>query len=400
MANRWMVSELFYPEEISTGYVMTKIAEKLSEEGEINVLCGPSEYDSKVFKSNKKLNEKIIIHRVSVPNLNKNNLLTRSIRMVLLSLTMASTIIRKVKSGDQLILVTNPATLLVIVSILKKFKSFEYVIIVHDVFPENLVPAGILSKYSIPYKIFYKIFNYAYSKADKLIAVGEDMKNLLLKKINKLIPIFVIQNWSDSEEIYLLDNFCISEYYHDKSNDKIYFQFAGNLGRVQGLEELFELFRQIDNPSIKFVFIGEGALKKQLIKIKEESNLSQVNFYSAKPRKEQLQFLNACHIGIIVLSEGMYGLGVPSKTYNILSASKPILFIGDKDSEIYLYIKENNVGWAFDWSEREKIIQFFNSLTLDDIDILKQKGKLARELVNKRFTKEIILNQFKNVLSK
>ena len=34
----WIVSELFYPEEVSTGYVMTKIAEKLNETEEVGVI--------------------------------------------------------------------------------------------------------------------------------------------------------------------------------------------------------------------------------------------------------------------------------------------------------------------------------------------------------------------------
>ena len=49
--------------------------------------------------------------------------------------------------------------------------------------------------------------------------------------------------------------------------------------------------------------------------------------------------------------EGMYGLGVPSKFYNIISSGRPVLYVGDKGSEIYEIIKEFDIGWAFSWDE-------------------------------------------------
>lgn len=56
----------------------------------------------------------------------------------------------------------------------------------------------------------------------------------------------------------------------------------------------------------------------------------------------------------------MYGLGVPSKTYNILASGRPILFFGPKNSEIDLLVRENGIGYC-DWPERwdkETLIQW------------------------------------------
>ena len=43
----WIVSELFYPETISTGYIMTEIAKHLSKGHIVNVICGPEFYKKK-----------------------------------------------------------------------------------------------------------------------------------------------------------------------------------------------------------------------------------------------------------------------------------------------------------------------------------------------------------------
>ena len=65
-----------------------------------------------------------------------------------------------------------------------------------------------------------------------------------------------------------------------------------------------------------------------------------------RSRSNQNDFLNACDIGIVTLADGMYGLGVPSKSYNIMATGKPILYIGESDSEIALCIKRYNIGWV------------------------------------------------------
>ena len=42
----WIMSELFPPEETSTGYIMGEIANAMARKYEVKVICGPSVYDS------------------------------------------------------------------------------------------------------------------------------------------------------------------------------------------------------------------------------------------------------------------------------------------------------------------------------------------------------------------
>ena len=46
----------------------------------------------------------------------------------------------------------------------------------------------------------------------------------------------------------------------------------------------------------------------------------------------------------LCLGKGMFGLGVPSKAYNLIAAGLPILFVGPKDSEISNLVNENELG--------------------------------------------------------
>jgi hypothetical protein len=393
----WIVSELFYPEEVSTGYVMTKIAEKLNENTSVGVICGPSGYQSKILNAKYKLSKEIVIKRVSIPRFNKNIFIFKLLNIFFLTLGIMFKIIANVKKTDKIVLVTNPPTILPIVSLISKIIGSEYIVIVHDVFPDNAVAGKIIKKNSFLEKTLNLFYLKAYNGAKKLIVVGEDMKELLASKVNSLIPIDIITNWADVDDVYPLKitsaNYPL--YYKIPSiADKIIIQFAGNIGRVQGLDKYFSILIKHRFPCIATLFIGNGAQLNQLKIIFSTNKINDVFFLPPKSRTEQNLFLNNCHIGLVTLTPGMFGLGVPSKVYNILSAGKPILFIGDSNAEITRYIKKYDVGWAFTWDEQDEIIDFLNSLSLEKESEISMKGENARIIARKLFTKEYILANY------
>lgn len=394
----WIVTELFYPEEVSTGYVMTKIAEKLNENTSVGVICGPSNYQSKILNAKYKLSEEIVIKRVSIPRFNKNIFIFRLLNIFFLTFGMIFKIIANVKNTDKIVLVTNPPTILPMVSLISKIIGNEYIVIVHDVFPDNAVAGKMIKKNSFLEKILNLFYLKAYNEAKKLIVVGEDMKELLASKVNRLIPIDIITNWADVDDVYPLQitsaNYPL--YYKIPSiSNKIIIQFAGNIGRVQGLDKYFSILTKHRFACIAILFIGNGAQLNQLKTIFSTNKINNVFFLPPKSRTEQNLFLNNCHIGLVTLTPGMFGLGVPSKVYNILSAGKPILFIGDANAEIARYIKKYDVGWAFTWDEQDEIIGFLNSLSLEKESEISMKGEKARIIAQKLFTKEYILSNYK-----
>lgn len=391
----WIVSELFYPEEVSTGYVMTRIAEKINESESVGVICGPSGYQSRVLKAKYELSESILVKRVNVPRFNKNSLLLRILGFFLLTTGIAYKILLHVKRGDKLVLVTNPPTLLPVTAFLKMLKGFQFIIIVHDVFPENAVAGGMISNKSILYKFLLTIFNSSYRVADRLIVVGNDMKELFNEKVGTKKPISVITNWADHTDIFPMEVSRFAENYRSESKNKILIQFAGNIGRVQGLDQLFKLLGKIKNQLWYLVLIGDGAQKELLEKIVEEKGISNIQFLASRSRDEQNEFLNACDLGLVTLSPRMFGLGVPSKVYNIFSAGKPVLYIGDPNAEISRYIYENNVGWAFSWDDEPAILDFFEHID-KIVDEIPAKGENARKLTENQFTKDVILDRYRS----
>lgn len=392
----WIVSQLFHPNETSTAFVMTKIAEQMLNIGEVNVICGAESYQSETLSSANALDQRIMIYRVRDPAWNKNNLVLRSLSFLVLTFGIASKIFFKVKRGDDVILVTNPPTLIIVAALLKKFKKIKLTVILQDIFPENLAVTGLIKRKSRFYKLILYIFNKCYNTADHLIACGSDMKDIFIEKVKPSIPISVITNWADHLDIFPKEIDPVS-YFGNLVRNKVIIEFAGNIGRVQGLDKFVEIFAKVNNPELFLVIIGDGAFKDKLEKIKEAHNLQSILFLPSKPRSEQNDFLNACDIGLVTLSEGMYGLGVPSKVYNILAAEKPILYIGDYNSEIFRYVNEYQIGWAFSWSQVDKLTEFLKTINIGQTANFKQMGKNSRRIVEKKFTKEHILNQYQKV---
>ncbi|MNQ30265.1 putative glycosyl transferase [compost metagenome] len=389
----WIISELFYPDEVSTAQILTDVARKIAKDEKVAVLAGPIGYEKSYHTNNFELNDNVKIHRVSLPEFDKNNLIERVLKLLLLTIKMSFFILYNVKKGDRVIQVTNPIFLILTTSLIKKVKGFKVEILVHDVYPENLVPAGMIAGSSLKFKIISKFFNYSFQQADRLIVLGEDMKQLMISKTNnKVQRIDVIPNWAD-DNIQPIVNFDKSDYLNKDVDDKIVIGFAGNLGRVQGIIEFVTIFKKAENPNLILTIIGDGALKNEISDLISKENIKNVYLLGSKPRNEQVKFLNSCDIGLITLKKGMKGLGVPSKTYNLMASGKPILFIGDVDSEIDNYIKKYNCGWSFEWNE-EKMIDFFNELTIDDKKEVATKGLNSFSTCNQLFLKNIILDKF------
>jgi glycosyltransferase involved in cell wall biosynthesis len=400
----WIVTEVFYPDQTSTAYIMSKIANKMTEKYEVHVITTDTLYqqNSKISENYFKLEEAIEVVRIKSGSLNKNNLIQRSIRLFILSNLLYNELKRRISSNEKVFIVTNPAPLLLKCAKLKKKKNILLNILIHDVFPENTIPAGIIrSRNSFLFKLLSCRFNKAYGMADKLIVLGRDMKEVVGQKVlkSKQRPdITIIENWGDVDNIIpfinkpeLLDN--------RHKNGFLTIQYAGNIGRVQGLDSFLELFSYSNNKQLVLDLWGDGALAGSLKELVATKGLnSRVNFYGNYSRDEQNIVLNSMDIALVTLSDGMFGLGVPSKTYNILSAGKPILFIGDLNSEIALLIREESIGFCFSPNDKKGIIDFLNGLTPSYFPLLAEMGNRARIVAENKYSENSILNKFLETL--
>ena len=101
------------------------------------------------------------------------------------------------------------------------------------------------------------------------------------------------------------------------------------------------------NPHLaKFIFIGDGAYASTLEERINKLKLENVYYWGGLDQKEKSMGLNACDVAIVTLTEGMLGLGVPSKSYFTMAADKPILAIMEEQAEVSTMVKQHNIGWT------------------------------------------------------
>lgn len=388
MKNIFFVSELFYPNQTSTAYIITEIAKNFANKGQnVKVITAKIQYDSNIIVEEKLGN--IDLYEIKSIRGNKNSFLERIMSAFYNSFALGWKTFVKAGRKDIVFAVTNPPFLIILLAIINKIKRFNYVLLVHDVFPENTIPAGINKKSSFFYKILLYVYNWAYRSPSKIIVLGEDMRHLIQNKGVKEEKIAVIPNWFDKD----LDTTCINRNDERCFSEEIIIGFAGNVGRVQALERFIAIFNKVENDCLKLEIVGEGAA---LESCKRKSINKNISFLGSVPRNEQHTFINRFDIGLITLSEGMYGLGVPSKTYNLLAMGKPILFIGDCGSEIDLLNKNEKIGWSFDWQDENLILTFLNLLKKEDIISFKTTNQ---SLAQKKFSANIILEKIDNFVT-
>lgn len=387
----WIISELFPPDETSTAFILGEIANVMASKYDVKVICGPEIYDKrkKTDPNNKfVLNSSIQVTHVKGVDLDKNTFFGKAMRFAVISRQLYLTAKKSIKDGDKVLLVTNPAPVVALVSKLREKKNFELNILVHDVFPENTAPAG-LKLPKIVYNILKNIFDKAYSRADQLIAIGRDMKQVLEQKVGRFEhkpKTIVIENWADLD--------IVSPMEMSMHHDKFVLEYAGNIGRVQGLQAMVEDINAASNDKAEFHLWGTGAEESNLKEYTQKHGMKDVVFHGAYLRSKQSEVINSCDLALVTLTEGMYGLGVPSKTYNIMAAGKAILFIGESNSEIGLLVKEKGIGYVFEPSDREGIVKFISSLSAEKCAEFKEMGQRARKVAEMEYAKDIILNKF------
>lgn len=394
MKKIWIITEFYYPIVTSTGYYMTEIAEYLAQSNyDVNVICTGAKYneiDNSEFLK-EEIHKGVHIKRVKTVNVDKNNFFKRTFKLLVSSFSILWLMNKNINKGDEVLCVTNPAFLLLFLPFFTKFKGVEYKLLVHDIFPENLVAIGKIRKQSLLYKIFLKVFNQAYIYAESCISIGRDMSEVILQKTQGRASILLIPNWADVDVVFPLKK---EETNLIKQIDAypITFQFAGNLGHTQGLDNIVAAISQIKSDDIRFLFIGGGAKCKMLSDLsKHQDNVISLGF---QDRSTQNDFLNCCDIGIVTLSDGMYGLGVPSKSYNIMATGKPILYVGNSTSEIALCIKEYDIGWIVEPNNPKALYKAILNIKSTSQENIARMRKRSRWVAENIYSKSIILSKY------
>ena len=385
----FLITEFYDSSQNTTGYLFGKLYEFLSKQKDLDIIL-LTKKDEDVLNQPEALYVKGL-------RFDNKSLVSRSSHELLIGFNFFKNCAKHIKKDDIVFTGTTPVLLLIIIHLLKKLIGFKWVVLVHDVFPENLIPAKIIKKNNLGYKLLKRVFDDVYAGADRIIVIGRDMESLVYRKTNHN-HITVIPSWIDEKDIALQpksDNSILNELGW-QDDQKVVFQFFGNLGRVQGISNLMKAIKMMKRAEdAQFIFIGDGVYVDELKSLISESDNQNIVYYGPVFQDNKSLGLNACDISIVTLADGMLGLGVPSKAYYSMAADKLIFTIMDKSSETYRMVQENNIGWAV---EADDIVAIAEMLDKAVADIRIKEFNSPRKVLVDNYSSKLAMNKILDII--
>ncbi|MGM7721428.1 glycosyltransferase family 4 protein [Metabacillus sp. Hm71] len=226
-----------------------------------------------------------------------------------------------------------------------------------------------------------KLEKFLYRKADLIVVVTNGYKTRLIEQGIPEHKMIVIPNGVDPSAIkpYKKDHTIKKEF---GLEDKFLVLYTGNIGAAQGLHTVLSAAEQLkDDPTVFFLFIGEGVEKEVLKQQAALSQLTNVLFLDSKKKDELTAFYHAADIGIVSLKKHpLFEITIPSKVFDYMAVSLPVL-IG-VDGEAREIVEKNQAGYFF---EPENPADFLRVLKYAQSQQEKLK-QLRPELPNKLLT--------------
>ena len=347
---------------------------------------------------------KLIVHRFAMYREGRNPIL-RAVRYLLVNVVQFFKGVAA-RDIDVIMCGSTPPTQGALCGLIKRGLSKKYkrnvplVYILQDIFPDSLVNAKMTTKGSLIWKIGRKMEDFTYRGADKIIVISEDFKRNIMEKGVPEDKIVIIPNWVDTDQVYPIareDNVLFDRYGLER--DKYYICYSGNVGHSQNLNLLLDAAKvmQKDLPDVRFVIIGEGAAKENLAGMIDAEGLTNVILLPFQPYEDIAHVFSLGDADLIISKPGIGGSSVPSKTWSILAAERPILASFDEDSALAKLIQEQNCGVVANAGELDSLTAAIRKL-YDDQEQAIALGKRGRVYMVENLNKDKCTGMYVSVI--
>jgi colanic acid biosynthesis glycosyl transferase WcaI len=337
-----IVSQHYAPDQSTTAAIITAIATHLAKAMKVLVLSGTSGSTSHQLQNADQPN--VIAIRNSMPE--KTALSKRALSEIVFSARTFIALLAKLRQGDIALTVTAPFMLPYAVTAAARLKRARTILILHDLYPDVLVMAGLLHPTSIVTKAIRVANALMFRGLNTVVIIGRDMEHLLMRyrgmTRDKMI---FIPNWatlSSGIRPIVPDNA-----YRSRCSAPFVVGLSGNLGFTHDPDVVFDAAALLqNNPNIHFLLSGWGMGFERLKARQAEAHLTNLTLIDRVPDERLEEFLSAADIWIIPYRKNVAGVSVPSRFYNLLAIGRPVLIIAEPDAEAALTVSENGLGWV------------------------------------------------------
>jgi colanic acid biosynthesis glycosyl transferase WcaI len=222
-------------------------------------------------------------------------------------------------------------------------RKAPFVFNIQDVYPDVAVELGVLRNRSI-IAAARRFERFCYERADAVTVLSDDLRDNVGAKTShpekvRVIPNFVDTSWITPGE---RENAYRREF---GLENKTVVMYAGNVGLSQSIQLVLKAAEALAyEPDLMFVINGAGAKRDELHRAAR--GMTNVRFVDMQPVDRLPEVLAAADIHLIPLKRGLARSSVPSKTYSVLAAGRPIVASVDRGSEVARVLERTGAGIA------------------------------------------------------
>jgi len=369
-----VVSQHYLPDRSTTAAIMSAIAGHLATEAPVLVLSGtPGSKSREPVTSGKPT---VVEIKNRMPG--KVALFKRAIAEVSFTVRTSWALLLKLRRGDVVLTVTAPFMLPYAVAAAAKLRRARSVLILHDLYPDVLVMAGLLQPSSIVTKVIHGANALMFRALDAVVIIGRDTEQLLSRYRGMTRDkIRFIPNWATlaaAVRPIRLDN-----RYRRPHAARFVVGLSGNLGFTHDPIIVFEVARLLqDDPDIHFLLSGWGIGFDWLKEKQSYANLPNVTLVDRVEDENLEEFLSAANVWLIPYRKNAAGVSVPSRFYNLLAVGRPVILVSEPDAEAAVTVIEHGVGWVVTPGNADDLARTIRVASLrEDVSKADRAAKIA-----------------------
>lgn len=337
-----VVSQHYRPDRSTTAALLSALAEHLAQEFPVLILSGTSGSATGVSTPANQPTVVEIKNRIPA----KAALIRRATTELLFTMRAFLALLNRLERGDVVLTVTAPFALPYAVAAAARLKRARSVLILHDLYPDVLIMAGLLRPSSIFTKLMRAANSLMFRALDAVVTIGRDTEQRLLRyKTMVREKIWFIPNWAT-----------LAPAVRPVAPDNVYrpalarfvVGLSGNLGFTHDPIVVFDAAARLlqEDPDIHLLLSGWGVGFDQLKALQLEASLPNVTLLERVPEENLEQFLSAADVWLIPYRPNVAGVSVPSRFYNLLAVGRPVIIISEPDAEAALTVVEHRLGWV------------------------------------------------------
>jgi len=389
-----------FPDHSATSQLVTDLAWHLRKVGVDVVLVGSRQrYDQADARlASSEQIDGIDIRRVGGSAFGRASLVGRAFDYLSYYLGAAGLLWREVRAGDQVVMLTDPPLLGVVLAPLVRRRGAMDLHWLQDLFPEvaEVVLGGFWRGWRT--RPLRWLRDRSLRRGARVVAISTVMAAQLRSRGIAVERLSVIANWTDDQHIQplaLLDNPLRRDW---RLEGRFVIAYSGNLGRAHDWQTVLEAASRLaDQPRFAFLLIGGGSGQQALVDAARARGLRNVEIRPYQPREALSLSLAVADVHWLSLHPALEGTILPSKLYGILAAARPAIFIGDVEGEVGRLLTQHDAGVAIAPNDVDGLVAAITSMASDP-ERTRDMGRRGRRLLDAGYTQAQAIARWTDLL--